>query len=92
MEQVSPDREEVGSKSSDELEESEEESEGSEGGLEEPTKELARELMEKLTEKPTEEPMVEHPTLGQDSLPKDSQEGEEEVVIHVVEDKIDHLC
>ena len=86
MEQMPPDREEVGSKSS---EESEEESEDSEGG---PTKEPAGELMEKLTEKPTKEPMVECPTLGQESLPEGSQEGEEEVVIHTLEDEIACLC
>ena len=92
MEQVPPDREEVGSESSEESEESEEESEGSEGGHEEPAEKPTRELVEKLTKKPIEEPVVECPTLAQESLPKCSQEGEEEVVVHVLEDKIHHLC
>ena len=61
MEQAPPDREEVGSESS---EESEEESEGSEGGPKEPAKEPTGELMEKLTKKPAEEPVVEHSALG----------------------------
>ena len=77
--------EEVGSKSS---EESEEESEGSEGGLEEPT----GELVEKLTKKPAEEPVVGHSALGQESQPEGSQGGEQEVVVHMLEDEIDHLC
>ena len=95
MEEALPDRVEVGSKSS-------EESDSSKGNLWHCSSRCHRpssiswaeeesEGSEEPAEEPTEEPMVEHPTLGQESLPKGSQ-AEEEVVIHAVEDEIDHLC
>ena len=81
MEQAPPDREEVGSKS---LEESEAKGESSEEGLEGPAEELMKEA--------AEEPIIDHPTSGQESLPEHSQEGEDEVVVHMPEDEIDCLC
>ena len=53
-----------------------------------PTKELTEEPTGEVMEKPAEEPVVECPSSGQESPPEGSQEGEEEVVIHTFEDKI----
>ena len=84
MEQALPDREEVGSKSLEESEESEAKSESSEGGLKGPIEGPAKEA--------AKEPVINHPALRQESPPECSQEGEEEVVIHMPKDEIDCLC
>ena len=98
MEQALPAREEGDSESSEELEA---EGEGSgERPAEEPAERSTEELIERSIEGPTEEPakeaveepMIDHPTLGQESLPECSQEGEKEVIVHAPEDAIDCLC
>ena len=74
--------------------------ESAEEFVEEPTEELAEKSAEELTgestaglaEGPAEKTTVEHPTLGQESPLMSVRVTEERVVIHVLEEEIDHLC